>query len=111
MRRWIMRLLDWIRYGNIYPPTDWQREPDEPLMVHLPPLPEVEHVHYSTGVWTAVYLTKHPELKRPVEFFSDEDWERIAREDEAIAASLQDTRKITSEQTARYKTLPRWMKS
>ena len=114
MRRWITRLLDRLRYGKIYQPTDWQREPEEPhLMVTLPPLPEPPTVvQWRTGAWRNYYLDLHPELCpwRRVEFFTESDWTRIQAEDAAFALSELDTRKVTGEQTAKYKSFPWWMK-
>lgn len=114
MRRWITRLIDWIRYGKVYQPTTWERhsEPEEHVMVTLPPLPPVQPLHFKRhGVWTQVYLREHPEIKqRRVEFFTEEDWPRIQAEDAAFALSERDTCKVTGEQTAKYKAFPWWMK-
>ena len=113
MRRWITRLFGRIRYGKIYQPTEWQREPEEPFIATVPPLPEPPGVvHWHTGAWSRYYLDMHPQLKAPhrVEFFTEEDWTRIQAEDEAFAVSELDTRKVTTEETAKYEALPWWMK-
>ena len=90
MRRWITRLLDCILIGCGFRETP---------------------KHFDAFVWHRT--AERPVRKEPhhVEFFSEADWARIAAEDAAFALSLQDTRKVTGEQTARYKTLPRWVKS
>lgn len=113
MRRWITRLVDRLRYGKIYQPTDWQREPEEPFIAPGPSLPEIWHVDCLPGEWGRRFYQLRPDLYKPprrVEFFTESDWLRIQAEDAAFALSELDTRKVTGEQTAKYEALPPWMK-
>ena len=113
MRRWITRLVDRIRYGKIYQPTDWQREPEEPLIIPGPSLPEIWHVDCLPGEWGRRFYKMRPDLYKPprrVEFFTKTEWQAAEAENDALALSLQDTRKVTGEQTAKYKSFPWWMK-
>ena len=67
MRRLLHKLIDYLRYGKQYPPTSpWERErfPDS-LDISQYTYKPGPPVHYSTGVWTNIYLNQHPHLKHP----------------------------------------------
>ena len=97
MRRWITRLLDRIRYGKIYQPTDWQREPEEVYVIQqLSPVKLPPVVHWKNGEWTRYYL-EHPEVHATHKMALHTDLQRLICDEQ--------------ETTERYQTPPKWVKS